>query len=492
MFKLLFIVFMNNYLGYTESTVHYHNGKEWKHGDGEEQMAYTMSVTGCSAVLIHKDWLLSGTHCLRSPNPDDIIQEDRQGNKVISDAVLNSMIMNVPRGAIKKPKWGDPLQVKVRPADEPDSSEGWRKIEKIYTEDFKFGKLYKGNDLMLIKLAPEARVEHDGYIVPICLPDPEQADIENEETSLFFVGYGKRMPSRCVTNEMGPDKFHVCGHRQCDHQEAKCGMKFLYKGEYRYHCLKSPTPSAKNPVCQALLIQHGMKDFQEESYVFNEDGSLKTVCFPFYIRRNQKGWCGTKAPWETKFEEPKSTGGWGFCGGDEYQEFCDRFKDDVVDTRKYPVSQLGENFCFEMLRKNMKVELPQVPESEYNKLEEQDIICVGRNVSFDVAKYPAFQEVTENRYKKIKMNQAHLLSIKRDSIESFSATDGAACFGDSGGPLVKTKRVDGVDKPVLIGVMSFLLWGACKSRSDPSYYTRVSRYMDFITKHVPKEELCFA
>jgi len=346
--------------------------------------------------------------------------------------------------------------------------------------------------LMLIKLAPEAEVKHDGYLVPICLPDPERPDIKNEESRLFFVGFGKRMPSRCVTSDKGPDKFRVCGHSQCDHQEEKCGVKFLYKGEYRYQCLKSPTPSSKDPVCQSVLKQLGMKDFQEESYVFNEDDSLKTVCYPFYIKSNQKGWCGTKPPWQTEFQEPKGTGGWGYCGGDQYQQFCDTRKEDVVDTRKFNVTQLNEEFCFEMLRKNMKVELPQVPESEYNKLDEQGIICIGRNVSYEVEKYPAFQQVGKNRYEKILMNDAQLLSVKRDSSESFSAIDGGACFGDSGGPLVKIERVGGVEKPVLIGVMSFLLWGACKSKSDPSYYTRISRYMDFITKHVPKEELCFA
>jgi hypothetical protein len=35
-------------------------------------------------------------------------------------------------------------------------------------------------------------------------------------------------------------------------------------------------------------------------------------------------------------------------------------------------------------------------------------------------------------------------------------------------------------------VFSFMLWGTCRGRHEPSFYVRVKDYLDFIYKHVPK------
>ena len=63
---------------------------------------------------------------------------------------------------------------------------------------------------------------------------------------------------------------------------------------------------------------------------------------------------------------------------------------------------------------------------------------------------------------------------------------GPACFGDSGGPAFKL--VGAV--PVIEGVFSYMLWGTCRGRHEPSYYGRVSDYLDWIFRHVPMKEVC--
>lgn len=58
-----------------------------------------------------------------------------------------------------------------------------------------------------------------------------------------------------------------------------------------------------------------------------------------------------------------------------------------------------------------------------------------------------------------------------------------ACAGDSGGPLMSTRVIDGIPRRILVGIVSF---GPtrCGSADIPGVFTRVSRYVPWILKHL--------
>jgi secreted trypsin-like serine protease len=76
--------------------------------------------------------------------------------------------------------------------------------------------------------------------------------------------------------------------------------------------------------------------------------------------------------------------------------------------------------------------------------------------------------------------------VAKSIVTSRVINGGPACFGDSGGPLYTV--IDGV--PVHTGVFSFLLWGTCRGRAEPSYYGRTEDYMEWIEKYIPGDEMC--
>ena len=72
-------------------------------------------------------------------------------------------------------------------------------------------------------------------------------------------------------------------------------------------------------------------------------------------------------------------------------------------------------------------------------------------------------------------------------VKKHAVNGGPSCFGDSGGPLF-TVTSDGT--AVLVGVFSFMLWGTCRGRAEPSYYRRVEDSIQWLTKYVPQGEVC--
>merc|ERR1711915_188018 len=365
----------------------------------------------------------------------------------------------------------------------------------MYSANYSSRELYKGNDLVLIHLAPEVLHKPLGYLAPICLPDPSKPDLpEKEPVEMFYTGYGDRMIGRCVTNKKGPEKYKTCGHEPgCIHTAKKCELRFVYKNEVRYECLKRPTPSFYNSVCRHVLKSIGLRDFKKESYVFNKNGSLNTTCYPFFIKKEEKGWCATRDPHEAEDSEPEPTFGWGYCGDDEFQAQCNTYRNDYVDTRKKSVTRLNEQFCIDRLRENMQVEFPMVSESEYSSLDDMNVLCVGKNDTNELEESPAYQQLGEgDQFDPVPLDtEKRKLILAENPKHQFLIDGGGACFGDSGGPLFKMVKDGYHEKPVLLGVMSFLLWGACKSMFEPTYFTRVHRFVDFIKNYVPEDELCF-
>ena len=98
----------------------------------------------------------------------------------------------------------------------------WRKIERIiihkgYQND---ALIWSGNDLALLKL--ESRNGQDvpaGKIMPACLAIDGFEDKHNG--SLFMAGYGRRRIPHCLTNDVGPEKYEVCG------RQKECSKNFI-------------------------------------------------------------------------------------------------------------------------------------------------------------------------------------------------------------------------------------------------------------------------
>ena len=112
----------------------------------------------------------------------------------------------------------------------------WRKIEKviIHKKYISEGLAWQGFDLALIKLEiKNGKDVPKGLIMPACLPRKDFDDYNND--SLLMAGYGRRRIPHCLTNEIGPERFEVCGRDDyCskDHTARKCTLNFLdYNGK---------------------------------------------------------------------------------------------------------------------------------------------------------------------------------------------------------------------------------------------------------------------
>ena len=72
-------------------------------------------------------------------------------------------------------------------------------------------------------------------------------------------------------------------------------------------------------------------------------------------------------------------------------------------------------------------------------------------------------------------------------MKKHAVNGGPSCFGDSGGPLF---TVTGDGTAVLVGVFSFMLWGTCRGRAEPSYFVRVEDNLQWVRKYVSPGEVC--
>lgn len=374
----------------------------------------------------------------------------------------------------------------------------WRRVEKVIVDPAWKGETLSmyGNDLALLKLDPKLEGPQAGYAAPVCLPDPQQPDLKPDRSEeLFFAGFGRRRLPHCITNMNGPDMFHLCGRplectRSSEHRTEKCGLDFLYKNTTQSACLALPNPSTEHPICKKLATDK-KKYFKKKTFVF--DAELKVLlatCYPTIMQDKEKGWCTTRAPNDDVNKEPEYDRGWGFCGQEEDQEFCDKQIDTTFqNTERVSVKQLDTKYCVDQLELNLIKEEIKVPRADYEAL--KFLICVGRNLSVNFNTTQAYRmDNKTGKFTKQKVDKAAIDLLLKANVSQF-AVDGAACFGDSGGPLLKYVNHNGVKKPVIVGVFSFLLWGTCRGRNDPSYYLRIMDYMDsFIFKYVPKNETC--
>ena len=126
-------------------------------------------------------------------------------------------------------EWTHPME-QESPNDRLNETH-WRKIERIILhKDFKNeAQSWHGFDIALIKLqSKNGQNVPLGKIVPACLAIGEFEDKHNG--SLFMAGYGRRRIPHCLTNDVGPEKYEVCGRqKECskNHKTESCKLEFL-------------------------------------------------------------------------------------------------------------------------------------------------------------------------------------------------------------------------------------------------------------------------
>jgi Trypsin len=460
-------------------------------GEGQPQNAFIFKLNECSSVLIHPDWLLTSQKCVTLKGASKFT--DGNGNLVYSDGTDFSKIRVIKtKGAKEKPLWRQSLKLNV-------SLEGdeliWRKIEHIVMEPLFAGDgtEFLGGDIALVKLSKNLESPDEGYVAPICLADLnfEELSLDSNE-QLYFAGFGRRRIQFCVTNMKGPDNFNFCGRSKiCSgksaYMEKKCPLEFPYKNKTYAECLTIPNPSLEDPMC----INLAKSDFfNETAYVLSFDmQKVLATCIPATVQQKEKGWCTTQGFMDTTISEPSYSSGWGFCGSEEDQLQCSKNIDDkIYNTEKIPVSRFNDRFCLEQLENNLKHDMVKMNSAdEYLR----NIFCVGKNVSNDWKNVKAYRfDDRNNTFLRQNLDTMAIETLVKANVSAYGL-DGIACMGDPGGPLFKYVDDNGIQKPLLVGLFSFMLWGTCRGKNEPSYFLKVKPYMEnFIFKYIPKNETC--
>jgi len=451
------------------------------------QLAFVVRIEeGCTGTLIHPNWMITAHHCIT--NMEDLMKEDKNGDLVAILDENTEIYLSKPVGGTKVNKealWRAPMKFKIN-----NSNESWRKVQKIILYPKFAGEAlsWQGHDIALLKLNAEASYEIDGHIVPICLP-LKRPEAPAELESLFAVGYGRRTVPHCVTNMDGPEKFGICGRPvDCtkEHRARECGLSFLYEGKIRTQCLKEETPSAQDPVCKKMLLSMKRTSVKHTTYVFSADSSrLVTTCYPTKPSKKSKGWCTVREPTTDEDKEPTYDKGWGFCSEDHDQITCNSVVIDEIDLKAFPVSQLTNKYCIDQLMENLAREQPDVTREEVEPFTKQ--FCTGRNHSV-IRSSDRFVQITPSgKFRPAKVSRRMLQVLLNKDSQHLRAIDGGPiCFGDSGGPIFS--MIGNV--PVLQGVFSYMLWGTCRGKHEPSYYGTVRDYLSWIYRHVPEDEVC--
>jgi len=456
------------------------NSKADEHFEGRQYSFLVQIGVSCTGSMITEDWVITAHHCIEMNNNFKPHRKfkDKVWNLQPNDPMQNEI-------AIQRPIVEDGSVVKVMT---------WRLVRKIVLNDGFDGESHswKGYDLALLQLYPVVK-DDKGFpkIKPVCLPFKNMAPSGN----LLVSGFGKRKLPHCITDSQGPEKFGICGRPlRCthDHRAVKCGLEFLYNGKLHTDCIKSANPSTKDPVCRRLAKGQHRRYVRKTSHVLSADrSSLVTTCYPLSPDQPTKGWCTVRDPGEERNKEPDFSSGWGFCSTDKDLDQCNSGHNirDKMDLSIRSVTRFRQEFCVDQLINNLRVEQPEVTLENIDDLPRQ--FCFGRNTTVDLSSQHFYIQKSKNKFSKLegRLDQNIVTALSKANPGNVEAIDGGPnCFGDSGGPVFSP--ADDSGDIILEGVFSYMLWGTCRGRSEPSYAIQLSTYYDWILRHIPKKEIC--
>ncbi|TRY80097.1 hypothetical protein TCAL_17094 [Tigriopus californicus] len=446
------------------------------------EQAFLVQLPGCTGSLISDNWIITASHCYNSleyvgfsNDQGDLEVDLRDQNLEYSFVEKPDVLKEIPTEGF----WTRPFKQEFQLNDTVGlGGATWRKVKRaILHRGFESESLsWRGFDIALVELEPGSffhKSNEDG-IVPVCLSSREVEPSEQVE----IAGYGRRYVPHCMTDESGPEKYAVCGRpKDCsrEHKTQYCGLDFLYNGTQHHKCIQGETPSASNQVCQTLWALFP-GSFRRTSFVFNNDqNTLNVTCYPKIPPKGSKGWCSTRNPGIHADAEPDIDSGWGFCSPDKRQDYCNEPIPSKIDSQATTVSVFDADKCVYEMGQNLKIEQPSVQPEEYRDLQRANLFCVGINHTNELDE-SIYRLNLDGRLSKISRDsvraQLQAKLTETGDIQTHFLEGGPGCFGDSGGPAfrVMTDPVTNRKVPVLMGVFSFMLWGTCGSREEPSYY----------------------
>ncbi len=404
--------------------------------------------------------------------------------------------MNSYDNIFYNPKRGGKKKKIHSKGSENDDNKGWREMEmQLWHHNYTTEALsWKGYDVGLTRLvAGKYGKRANGSVAPACLPAGDY-DMEQYRKHTYFAGWGRRFSPYCLTDDLGPESQAVCGSNDCsfDPRTDQCLLNFLYNGKKHRECLTChETPSLSDPICKNLLDSLPLLEKERKKMHIFQNGTYITTCYPRVDKEN--GWCAIQTPGKEQ-KEPEPNKGWGFCSNAPDQKYCNKYVEGGSNSTAFRVEALSKEYCVTELGANLAHEQPDVPEEEYNNVEDDyGVFCVADNHTHLYTEDLYFEINADGKYEAQAAKQEYITQLRQNSTTKPYDINGRICYGDSGGPVFQLvyDPQDNVVRPVIIGVFSFVLWGPCHGRHEPAYIMKLQFLEDWLRLYIKEDEACW-